>query len=133
MDDLSRLWNDIVGRLTGPMTFRLTLQPTMAMLSALFDGLKDARTGEPPYFWSLFQDPERAAQQLLAGLKSVARVISLSAAMDVIYQLRVFGWVYPLELVVVVLILAFVPYLLVRGPVNRIARRWSRVSPRGAA
>ena len=133
MDDLSRFWTDIVGRLTGPMTFRLILQPTMAMLNAAFDGVKDARAGEPPYFWSLFQDPERATQQLIAGLKSVARVISLGAAMDVIYQLRVFGWVYPGELVAVVLTLAFVPYVLVRGPVNRIVRWRSRVSSRGAA
>jgi hypothetical protein len=31
MDDtLTRFWNDLVGRLTGPMTFRLILQPVMA-------------------------------------------------------------------------------------------------------
>jgi hypothetical protein len=127
MDDLARFWDNVIGRLSGPMTFRLILQPLMASLSAVIDGLKDAKTGEPPYFWSLFSEPERATQQLLAGVKSVARVISLGAAMDVIYQLRVFGWIYPLELVVVVLTLAFVPYLLLRGPVNRVARRWSRV------
>ena len=127
MDDLARFWDNLIGRLSGPMTFRLILQPLMASLSAVIDGLKDAKTGEPPYFWSLFSEPERATQQLLAGVKSVARVISLGAAMDVIYQLRVFGWIYPIELVVVVLTLAFVPYLLLRGPVNRVARRWSRV------
>jgi hypothetical protein len=133
MDDLARFWDNLIGRLSGPMTFRLIMQPLMASLSAVLDGLKDAKTGEPPYFWSLFSEPERATQQLLAGVKSVARVISLGAAMDVIYQLRVFGWIYPLELVVVVLTLAFVPYLLLRGPVNRVARRWSRVGSGTAA
>jgi len=31
-------------------------------------------------------------------------------------------WVYPLEVVIVAIILAIIPYLLLRGPVNRIAR-----------
>jgi hypothetical protein len=44
--------------------------------------------------------------------------------MDVIYQFMVFRWVYPVELVIVVLALAFLPYLLLRGPINRLTRRW---------
>ena len=49
MDDtLARFWNDMVGRLTGPMTFRLILQPVMATLFATLDGIKDARVGRPP-------------------------------------------------------------------------------------
>jgi len=44
--------------------------------------------------------------------------------MDVIYQLTVFGTLYPFELIVIVLALAFVPYVLARGPINRIARAW---------
>jgi len=42
--------------------------------------------------------------------------------MDVIYQYLVFRWFYPGEAVIVAFVLAFVPYLLIRGPVNRIAR-----------
>lgn len=42
--------------------------------------------------------------------------------MDFIYQLIVFRRIYPVELVIVVLILAFVPYLLIRDPANRFAR-----------
>jgi hypothetical protein len=45
--ELARMWTDLVGRLTGPLTLRLYLQPTMATLFALRDGLKDARTGRP--------------------------------------------------------------------------------------
>ena len=45
--------------------------------------------------------------------------------MDVIYQLKVFGdFSRPLETLVIAILLAFVPYLLLRGPVTRIARRW---------
>jgi len=43
--------------------------------------------------------------------------------MDVIYQYLVYRWFYPGEALIVAFILAFVPYLLIRGPVDRIARR----------
>lgn len=57
------------------------------------------------------------------GWKSLARMLALGAVMDAIYQVIVFRFIHPPELVVIVLGLAFVPYLLSRGPVNRLARR----------
>lgn len=124
MDDAARFLSDLVGRLTGPMTFRLFLQPTMAMLNAIPDGIQDAKADHPPYFWSLFHDPAHAIKQLVDGARSVARVLLLGAGMDLIYQWRVFGTVHPVELVVVVIVLAFVPYVLMRGPANRLAKMW---------
>jgi hypothetical protein len=50
------------------------------------------------------------------------RVPESSIPEDRGYQLIVFCWVYPVELIVIVLLLAFVPHLLIRGPVNRLAR-----------
>ena len=46
--------------------------------------------------------------------------------MDAIYQWIVQKWIYPGELIIVAIVLALVPYLLIRGPVNRIARRFMR-------
>ena len=45
-DLLARVWTNVVGRVGGPMTFRIILQPTMATLLALRAGLKDAREGQ---------------------------------------------------------------------------------------
>ena len=42
--------------------------------------------------------------------------------MDVIYQLIVLKTIYPGEAVIVAIALAFFPYLLLRGPIARIAR-----------
>jgi hypothetical protein len=125
MDDLARMWSDLVGRLSGPMTFRLILQPTMAIIYALRDGTKDAREGRSPYFWTMFTDPDHLRAMLDEGLKAVGRVLALGVVMDVIYQLTVFRWVYPVELILVVLVLAFVPYVLLRGPANRLSHLWS--------
>jgi hypothetical protein len=125
MDDLlTRFWTNLVGRLTGPMTFRLILQPTMAAIYALRDGLKDARQGRPAYFRTIFTQPDARRDLLAEGWKAVGRVIVLGLVMDFIYQVIEFRWVYPGELVVVALLLAAVPYLLLRGPFNRLARRW---------
>ena len=40
---------------------------------------------------------------------------------DAVYQLMVFRWIYPGELLLVPFLLACVPYLLIRGLANRIA------------
>ena len=53
--------------------------------------------------------------------------------MDTIYQLKVLGTFYPGEAVIIALALAFVPYLLLRGPVVRIARHWVTSTSEGAA
>ena len=105
------------------MTFRLVLQPLMAALMALSAGLKDAREGRPGYFWAILWHPSRKAL-FLDGRKAIARVFFLAVLMDAIYQWIVQRWVYPGELLIVALVLAVVPYLLIRGPVNRVARRW---------
>lgn len=126
MDDmLIRVWTNLVSRVGGPMTFRIILQPTMAVLLALIAGLKDARENRPPYLWTVITDPSQRADLIRHGWKAIGRVFILAIVMDIIYQLIVLGWVYPLETVIVALALAVVPYLLIRGPVNRLATWWS--------
>jgi hypothetical protein len=123
-DTLTRISSDLFGRLDGPFSFRFLLQPLMAAIYAARDGVADARQGRPPYFWSLLTRGDGRWNLLHEGEKAVARVIALGIIMDVGYQLMVFRWIYPFELIVVVLLLAFVPYLLLRGPINRIARHF---------
>ena len=123
MEDLfSRFVEDLVGRVSGPMKFRLIFQSGTAAVFAILRGLNDAKAGKPPYFWSLFTDPAHRRDMLRDGWRSIGRVIIIAFVMDAIYQFIVFRWVYPVEAILVAAILAFIPYLLIRGPVNRIAR-----------
>jgi hypothetical protein len=46
---LGRVWRNIAARPGGPMTFRFVLQPMMAGVAALSDGVADARLGRTPY------------------------------------------------------------------------------------
>jgi len=123
MDDLlSRFLTDLAGRTSGPFAFRFVLQPLMAVFYAYRDGSHDARAGRPPYFRTVFTDPVHRGALLRDGFKSVGRVIGLGLIMDVLYHVIVFREIWPGEMIVIVLLLAFVPYLLLRGPFNRFMR-----------
>ena len=127
---LTRFWDQLIARPTGPLAFRLILQPIMVTILAIFDGLKDARAGRPLYTWTILTDPAHRASYLREGVKRVSRVIIFALVMDAIYQFIVLHRFYPGEALVIAFVVAVLPYLLIRGPAGRIARRWHR---RGAA
>jgi hypothetical protein len=87
------------------------------------DGMRDARTGRSPYFWTLTHDPAHRHERLREGVKATFRVVLLGVAIDAVYQFKVHGTVYPGEALGIALLLGFVPYLLIRGPTDRITRR----------
>jgi hypothetical protein len=123
MDELlSRIWGDLAGRITGPMSFRLLLQPAVAAILAVRAGLQDARSQRPVYGWSILTDAVHRRELLREGWKAIAKVFVMAVLIDVVYQLIVSRWVYPFEVVLVAFLLACVPYLLIRGPVNRLMR-----------
>jgi hypothetical protein len=138
MDDmLVRFWNDLVGRLSGPLTFRFLIQPAVATILAFRDGVRDARQGRPPYFWAIFTRADERRRLLREGWKAVAKVFTVAVVLDVIYQIMVIKRVYPGEALVVGFVLAFLPYLLMRGPIGRIAHhlisRKGSIGPSGGA
>lgn len=108
-------------RVTGPMHLRIYLQPIMASVFAIIAGIRDAKAGKSAYFWAIFTQPEHRREMLKDGWKSVGKVFVIAMVLDIVYQLLVQRWVYPFEVIIVALILAIVPYLILRGPVNRIA------------
>jgi hypothetical protein len=124
IETYERGWRHLIERPDGPMSFRLLLQPTMAGLAALYDGIQDARFGRSPYLWTLLYKPEKRASRLSEGLISTARIILLGLIMEAIYQIRVFDHFYPVQALLVAIGLAFIPYLLLRGPIARVARWW---------
>ena len=121
---IGRLWHDLIQRPDAPMRFRFVLQPVMAAIVAIRDGLKDIRAGREPYFRRAL-----GVTRLREGLNATARIILLGIVMDAIYQMIVLRRFYPGEAVIIALVLAFVPYLLIRGPAARIARRLHAASP----
>jgi hypothetical protein len=124
MDDIwMRFMENMVDRISGPMKFRLLLQPVMASIFAILSGLKDAKLGKPPFFWGLITDPAHRVDMIKDGWKSVGKVFVLALVLDVVYQIIVERFVYPGEALIVAFVLAIVPYLILRGLVTRLASR----------
>ena len=121
-DFFTTYWNDFLGRFDGPLHFRLIMQPLMAILFAVRDGRRDAREGRSAYLWSLLSDAAQRAYLLRDGIKSIAKVFVLAFVLDHAYQLIEWHGLKPLQGLLTAVVLAVIPYVLLRGPVNRVAR-----------
>jgi hypothetical protein len=130
-DVLGRAWNDLVGRLDGPMHFRLVVQPVVAIYLAIRAGWADAREGRAIHFWTLAREPEKTRVALRNLWRIAGKVFVVAVILDAVYQLAVLHWVYPGETLIVATMLALVPCMVVRACGNRIVamarrRRLSR-------
>ena len=122
-DLVIRFWQEILERPSGPLAFRFILQPAMASFLAIRDGWHDAEMHRPPFFWAIVHDPTSRGPRLHEGLVAVLRVLALGATMDLFYQMVRLHGLRPVQTVVIAFALAFLPYLIVRGPAARIGRR----------
>ena len=120
MDVWNRFIENLFSRLDGPLHFRFFVQPAMAIIFAVIDGIKDAKMGRPAYFWAMVKNPDQRRELLRIGWKRIGKIFILAVILDVIYQIKVYHWFYPGETLTVAILLAIVPYLLVRGPVDRL-------------
>jgi hypothetical protein len=109
-------------RIDGPMSLRLILQPLVALFFALRDGIRDAREGHSPYFWALFTEPGHRREKLASGWKSIGKVFIIAIVLDLVFEYIVFHGFRPIGALIAGVVLALIPYLLLRGPVNRLMR-----------
>jgi hypothetical protein len=128
-ETIQRAWYQLTERPNRPMAFRFVLQPLMAVIVAAVHGYKDAGAGRAPYFWTVMTNPRERVARLREGLNATARVVLLGMAMDVIYQFVVLEEFYPVEALIVAVLVGFVPYLVLRGIATRIIHAWRSPSP----
>jgi len=114
--------NGLLARIEGPFSFRLILQPLIALFFGIRDGIRDAREGNSPYFWSLFTEPDHRRYMLLNGWKSIGNVFIIAIILDLAFQYVIFHSFRLIGALLAGVILALLPYLLLRGLVNRLAR-----------
>lgn len=121
---LRTFWSEIFARPEGPYAFRFVLQPLMSLVMAARDGIKDSKTGKTPYLWHIAStDPQSRRAAIKEGLSSTGRIMLIGILIDALYQYKAMnGLVRPLEAVTLAFILGFLPYLLFRGPIARLAR-----------
>ena len=123
-DAIARGWDNFVARPAGPLGFRFYLQPAIGIIMALRAGLKDAREGRPAYLWKTFTNPDHRGALVRSGWKDIRTAFLISAILDSVYQVFVHRAIYLLELLFTATLLVIVPYILLRGPINRIAARF---------
>lgn len=94
---LLRLGSDLIGRIGGPLTFRLVMQPLTAGIIAFRPGWKHGCGGRALYFWSLLTQPDERRRLVQDGWRDIARIFIFSILIDLIYQLIVLHWFCPLR------------------------------------
>jgi len=124
----NRVVNNFIERTEGPMSLRFVLQPTMSLIFAVKAAIKDAKNNTVPFLWRFASSKDQKQEIAKEGWKDFGKIFIIGTILDIIYQLVViFGLktqdkFYPLESLIVAFILAIVPYLLFRGPLNRVIR-----------
>src|SRR5581483_4214767 len=122
----------LIRRINGPLAFRFIIQPVVAATIAIIAGVKDAREGRPPHGWTMLIDSTRRYKLIQESWKQTAKVFVAAVIIDLIYEVIELGRIYLGQSLIVATLLALIPYLLIRGPANRIARRWSRLRKRSS-
>ena len=119
---VSLFFEELGGRATGPLNFRLVVMPIMATLFGVRAGLRDAREGKPTFLWGILTMPAERAAALRSAVKDVGKVFVMAVIMDTAYQIIALHALRLLQVLVVAVACAIVPYVLVRGPIAFIAR-----------
>jgi hypothetical protein len=98
------------------------MQPIAAAFLAIRSGLKDARLGRPAYGWAMLSDPVHRRDLLQEGSKEITKVFVVAVIIDLVYEVIVFHSIYLGQSLIVAAAVALLPYVLIRGPINRIVR-----------
>ncbi len=127
MDEwLMSTWEELVGRQSGPLNFRLILQPVVASVLAIQKARRDAREGKPAFFLALMREPERRRSLLREASVDIGMLFLVTGVLDIIYQLIVFHTIRPGQSLIAATVLALLPYVVVRGITDRIAKSLQR-------
>ena len=117
MDEIfARVWSDFVARTTGPMWFRLIIQPAVAAVFGVRAGLRNRRDRSRSNHAHTL-DPAYRRVMFRQALRDVGTVLIAGIGLDAIFQLIALRAFYPLEALVVAFLLVALPYQIVRSVV----------------
>lgn len=120
---ISRNVDELLGRASGPLHFRLFVMPTVVTILAIRADLRDAREGRPAPLGAFFTGPTERGRLIRSAVKDVGRIFIVALVLDTTYQLWILRSFHIGQLLIVAVACAIVPYVLIRGPVTRLLRR----------
>jgi hypothetical protein len=122
LETIARGVENLLGRLSGPMSFRILMQPAMAAFFAIRAGIRDARENNPTFLGCALSKPRSWSPRMQQSWKDVGKVFIIAVVLDSIYQIAEHSSIFALELLITATVLAMVPYMVLRDLVSRIAR-----------
>ena len=121
-DMIGRGWENLLARPNGSLSLRFYVQPTMASLVRSACRHSGCEGGAAGLSVGDVDAPGEASAVAPRGLAGSDDAIPAWRSPRCIYQLMTVRFLYPLELLFTATLLALVPYALLRGPFNRLAR-----------
>jgi len=128
-DQISLAIQELLGRSSGPLHLRLLIQPIVASVLAIKAGLRDARAGDPPFLWAVYNQPRERRRLIRTAWHHIAKLFVLAFLIDVVYQVFVLNSFHFLQSLIVAIVVAVVPYVLLRGTITRLAWKKSKKAP----
>jgi hypothetical protein len=115
---LVRAWDNLTGRIGGPMTFRFVVQPLVAIFLGVRDGLRLGKSGRALFSWREHHAPG-STRVLIQGIwRSIRILVLVALTLDFIYQILFEHWLYPGEAALVGIAITIAPYLLACSTVS---------------
>lgn len=123
---LSRGADQLLGRASGPLHLRLFLTPIVVAVFAVRAGLKDSRAGQPPFLLEFVTNPAERRRLATSGWRDLGKMIVAVFLVDTIYQVVFLHAFYVAQALILIAVIAIVPYCLIRGVTNRAVRAVTR-------
>ena len=112
---IARIWGNLIGRIGGPLSFRLIIQPLVTAWFALRAGWNDAHQGQIPYGWEFISSPVKRRDLLRECWKDIAKIFVAAMILDLLFQIIERQWLHPAEALIVAAVLVLLPYKLLSG------------------
>jgi hypothetical protein len=114
---------DIPKRLAGPGRFRFVLQPLIAIILGVLNGLADKRAGRPPYLYGMFFHRNLRSDLVRTGISTIANLVLMGILLDAVAQRIILGVAHPGAALIIGPILVVTPYVIARALSNRLTRK----------
>ena len=119
----------VAARLAGPLSFRFVLQPVVAIVLGVRDGIRDGRQRTPPLLLDLLDHPQSCKPHLQQLLRRLLLPLTVAILLDGLVQFLLFGWVRVSGAVTAGTALMGLPYIVAREVTSWIVFRRTAQTP----
>ena len=119
--------------LGGPGRLRFVVQPLIAIALGIRDGRLDAAAGRPPYVFGVLFVHAMRREELMTGLRTLAKPLVVAVLLDALLQYIIFRSVRLWHALLAGTILIALPYAAARGLTNRYVQHRRLRAAHGSA